>query len=124
MFLLWNNAMMGTRRLTLPSLRVSVLQGLGFCRRRATVAALPLWVVFWLCAGQAQVPTGPSPAPFAGAIVSEWKGEVHVQLPGTSMSRPTRGQVLPADTVLDTGEGRLVLAVSYTHLTLPTIYSV
>ena len=54
---------------------------------------------------------GPSPAPFAGAIVSEWKGEVHVQLPGTSMSRPTRGQVLPADTVLDTGEGRLVLVL-------------
>ena len=51
------------------------------------------------------------PRPFAGAIVSEWKGEVHVQLPGTSMSRPTRGQVLPADTVLDTGEGRLVLVL-------------
>ncbi len=111
MFFLWNNAMIGTRRLILPSLRVSVLQGLGVCRRRPTVAALPLWVVFSLCAAQAQVPAGPSPAPFAGAIVSEWKGEVHVQLPGTSMSRPARGQVLPADTVLDTGEGRLVLVL-------------
>jgi len=108
---LWNNTMTGTRRLTLPSLRDSVLRGLTVCRRRATVAALPLWVAFWLCAAQAQVPAGPSPAPFAGAIVSEWKGEVHVQLPGTSMSRPTRGQVLPADTVLDTGEGRLVLVL-------------
>ena len=107
----WNNAVTGTRRLTLPSLRVSVLQGLGVCCRWATVAALPLWAAFWLCAAQAQVPAGPSPAPFAGAIVSEWKGEVHVQLPGTSMSRPTRGQVLPADTVLDTGEGRLVLVL-------------
>ena len=104
--------MTGTRRLTLPSLRVSVLQGLGLCRRRATIAALPLWVTLWLCAAaQAQVPAGPSPAPFAGAIVSEWKGEVHVQLPGMSMSRPTRGQVLPSDTVLDTGEGRLVLVL-------------
>lgn len=112
MFFLWNNAMTGTRRLTLPSLRVSVLQGLGLCRRRATIAALPLWVTLWLCAAaQAQVPAGPSPAPFAGAIVSEWKGEVHVQLPGMSMSRPTRGQVLPSDTVLDTGEGRLVLVL-------------
>jgi len=111
-FFLWNNAMTGTRRLTLPSLRVSVLQGLGLCRRRATIAALPLWVTLWLCAAaQAQVPAGPSPAPFAGAIVSEWKGEVHVQLPGMSMSRPTRGQVLPSDTVLDTGEGRLVLVL-------------
>ncbi len=111
MFLLWNNAAAGTRRLTLPGLRVSVLQGLGVCRRWATVAALPLWAAFWLCVAQAQIPTGPSPAPFAGAIVSEWKGEVHVQLPGTSMSRPTRGQILPADTVLDTGEGRLVLVL-------------
>ena len=107
-----NNAVTGTRRLTLPSLRVSVLQGLGVCRRWATVAALPLWAVFWLCAAHAQVPAaGPSPAPFAGAIVSEWKGEVHVQLPGTSVSQPTRGQVLPADTVLDTGDGRLVLVL-------------
>ena len=107
-----NNAVTGTRRLALPSLRVSVLQGLGVCRRWATVAALPLWAAFWLCAAQAQVPApGPSPAPFAGAIVSEWKGEVQVQLPGTNMSRPTRGQVLPADTVLDTGEGRLVLVL-------------
>ena len=112
MFFLWNNAMTGTRRLALPSLQVSVLQGLGLCRRRATIAALPLWVTLWLCAAaQAQVPAGPSPAPFAGAIVSEWKGEVHVQLPGMSMSRPTRGQVLPSDTVLDTGEGRLVLVL-------------
>jgi hypothetical protein len=110
-FFLWNNAMTGTRRLTLPSLRVPVLQGLSVSRRRAIVAAFPLWAAFWLCSAQAQVPAGPSPAPFAGAIVSEWKGEVHVQLPGTSMSRPTRGQVLPADTVLDTGEGRLVLVL-------------
>ena len=56
MFFLWNNAMTGTRRLTLPSLRVSVLQRLGVCRRWATVAALPLWAAFWLCAAQAQVP--------------------------------------------------------------------
>jgi hypothetical protein len=110
-FFLWNNAMTGTRRLTLPSLRVPVLQGLSVSRRRAIVAAFPLWAAFWLCSAQAQVPAGPSPAPFAGAIVSEWKGEVHVQLPGTSMSRPTRGQVIPADTVLDTGEGRLVLVL-------------
>jgi len=110
-FFLWNNATTGTRRLTLPSLWVSVLQGLGVCRRWATVAALPLWAALCLCAAQAQVPAGPSPAPFAGAIVSEWKGEVHVQLPGTSMSRPTRGQVLPVNTLLDTGDGRLVLVL-------------
>jgi len=111
-FLLWNNAAAGTRRLTLPGLRVRCFQRLGASRRWNVVVALSLWAAFASCAAQAQVPAaGPSPAPFAGAIVSEWKGEVHVQLPGTSMSRPTRGQVLPADTVLDTGEGRLVLVL-------------
>ncbi len=108
----WNNAVTGTRSLTLPSLQVPDLQGLGVPRIWAKVAALPLWAVFCLCAAQAQVPApGSSPAPFAGAIVSEWKGEVHVQLPGTSMSWPTRGQVLPSGTVLDTGDGRLVLVL-------------
>ena len=111
MLFLRSNAVTGTRRLTLLSLRVPVLQGLAVCRRWATVAALPLWAAFWLCAAQAQVPAGPSPAPFAGAIVSEWKGGVRVQLPGTNMSRPMRGQVLPSGTVLDTGDGRLVLVL-------------
>ena len=111
MLFLMNNAVAGTRRLTLPSLRVRVLQGLGVCRRWATVAALPVSAAFWLCTAQAQVPAGPSPAPFAGAVVSEWKGEVHVQLPGTNMSRPIRGQVLIAGSVLETGDGRLVLVL-------------
>jgi len=108
----WNNAVTGARRLTHPSLRVSLLQSLSVSRHRATVGALSLWAMSCLCTAQAQVPAaGPSPAPFAGAIVSEWKGEVHVQLPGTNMSRPMRGQVLPPGTVLDTGDGRLVLVL-------------
>jgi hypothetical protein len=108
----WNDPVTGTRRLTLSSLRVPLLQGLSVSRRGAAVAALSLWAAFCLCAAQAQVPaSAPSPAPFAGAIVSEWKGEVHVQLPGTNMSRPMRGQVLPSGTVLDTGDGRLVLVL-------------
>jgi len=108
----WNNAVTGTRRLTLPSLRGSRLQCLGVSRRWSAAVVLSLWAALSSCAAKAQVPAPrPSPAPFAGAIVSEWKGEVHVQLPGMSMSRPTRGQVLPADTVLDTGEGRLVLVL-------------
>ena len=108
----WNNAVTGTRGLTPQTPRVPPFRRLRYSRPWAACAALPLWAALFLCAAQAQVPAaGPSPAPFAGAIVSEWKGEVQVQLPGTSMSRPTRGQVLPADTVLDTGEGRLVLVL-------------
>gem|GEM_PF-2898556 len=111
MLLLWNNAVTGTRRLTLPSLRVPLFRRLQVRRPWAALAALPLWAALCLCAAQAQVPAGPSPAPFAGAIVSEWKGEVHVQLPGTSMSPPMRGQVLVAGTVLETGDGRLALVL-------------
>ena len=112
MLFIWNNAVSGTRGLTLPSLRVPCFQRLGSSRRWNALVALSLWAAFASSAARAQVPApGPSPAPFAGAIVSEWKGEVHVQLPGTSVSRPTRGQVLPVDTVLDTGEGRLVLVL-------------
>jgi hypothetical protein len=108
----WNNAVTGTRRLTLPSLRVSRLQRLGVSGPWAALAALPLWAALCLSAAQAQVPApGPSPAPFAGAVVSEWKGEVHVQLPGASMTPPMRGQVLPAGTVLETGDGRLMLVL-------------
>jgi FecR protein len=106
----WNNAVTGTRRLTLPSLRVPRSQTLGVSSPWAVLAALPLWVALFLCAAQAQLPApGPTPAPFAGAIVSEWKGDVHVQLPGTQTSRPMRGQVLVAGTVLETGDGRMAL---------------
>src|SRR5208337_4530032 len=107
--LFWsNNTVTVARRLTLPSLRAACLQRRGISRSWAALAALPIWAVLCLSAAQAQV-SAPSPAPFAGAVVSECKGEVHVQLPGSSVSRPTRGQVLTAGTVLDTGEGRMVL---------------
>jgi hypothetical protein len=107
-----SNPVAGTRGLTPQPPRVPPFRRLRYSRPWAACAALPLSAALYLCAAQSQVPApGPSPAPFAGAIVSEWKGEVHVQLPGTSMSRPTRGQVLPADTVLDTGDGRLVLVL-------------
>ncbi len=51
----------------------------------------------------------PASAPYAGATVSEWTGKVQVQPPGGLLSAPTRRQVLPPGTVLDTGDGRLLL---------------
>jgi len=109
----WNSTVTGIRRLTLPSLRVSRLQSVGASRFFwLALLTLPLWVALYLSAAQAQgTGAGLPPAPFAGAVISEWKGDVHVQLPGTNMSRPVRGQVLPSGTVLDTGDGRLVLVL-------------
>ena len=112
-----NNTVKGTRRPTLPrGLRGSRLQSRRVSRSRLTLlATLPLWGMMFLCVAQAQTAqktnTGLTPAPFAGATISEWKGEVHVQMPTAKMSSPKRGQVLAAGTIIETGDGRLVLVL-------------
>ena len=109
-----NNAAAGTRRLILTrSLRVSRLQGMRVPRSYLALLAFSLWGTLFVGVTQAQNTqnTGILPAPFAGATISEWKGEVHVQLPAAKMYSPKRGQVLPAGTVVETGEGRLVLVL-------------
>ena len=107
-----NNTVTGPRRLTLPSLRVLCWQRWVAGRSWTTLAMLPAWVALCLSAAQGQVsPASPSTGPFAGAIISEWKGEVRVQLPATNVAAPKRGQVLPAGTTIETGEGRLVLVL-------------
>jgi hypothetical protein len=64
-----------------------------------------------ICADARQNPsvTPPESAPIAGAAVSEWDGKVQLQLPGRSLGTPVRGQVLPPGTLLDTGNGKLLL---------------
>ena len=94
----------GTRIRTSHGVRVP---SLGSC-----LAVFPLWAALVVCAAQTQVSSSPSsPAPFAGAIIREWRGDVHVRLPGTSLARPQRGQVLPAGTMVETGNGRLLLVL-------------
>ncbi len=69
------------------------------------------------CAAQSfpsgSLPQSPPPAsaPFAGALISEWRGPVQVQLPGAAASRPSRGQILPEGTTLDTRDGQMVLVL-------------
>jgi len=59
-----------------------------------------------------QPPVAPaSPVPYAGWLVSEWTGRVQLQLPGASLSAPTRGESLPAGTEVDTHEGLIVLVL-------------
>lgn len=107
-----NNTVTGSRRLTLPSLRDLCWQRWVVARSWTALAMLPAWVALSLSAAQGQISAPvPSPAPFAGAVISEWKGQVHVQLPATNMAAPRRGQVLPAGTVVETADGRLVLVL-------------
>ena len=97
MSLLRENTNTETRRLISFNPRVSVLVGKKGCWATA-LAALPLFMALSLCAAQtlSQSPSqGLSPssfAPFAGAVISEWKGQVQVQLPSGAAGRPTRGQ--------------------------------
>jgi hypothetical protein len=92
--------------------RIRTSHGVRFPSLGSRLAVFPLWAVLVACAAQAQVsPSQSSPAPFAGAIIREWKGDVHVQLPGTSLVHPQRGQVLPAGTMVETGNGRLLLVL-------------
>ena len=57
-------------------------------------------------------PAGPAHAPYAGATISDFKGKVSIQLPGQALRSPSRGDVLPAETQINTGEGRLLLRLS------------
>jgi len=52
----------------------------------------------------------PAPtAPIAGATVTDFNGNVQVESPGKAASNPTLGQVLPAETTITTGKGRILL---------------
>jgi hypothetical protein len=102
----------GTRRLTPPWSRRIPVFAVNTVSLAALLAALSLWAALGVCAAQTSSPTAPpSAAPFAGAVISEWKGPVQVQFPGATAGRPVRGQVLPEGTILDTRDGRLVLVM-------------
>jgi hypothetical protein len=84
-------------------------------KRRACINSAIFLVLFFFMVGlaPAQEPnTVPVNAPFAGATISEWKGKIHVSLPGQSPSAPTIGETLPPGTVLETGGGKLLLQLA------------
>lgn len=88
-------------------------------RKRLSTAVkvvLPLWAVLGVTTAQmttsnAAQDSASGSAPFAGAVISEWKGPVQVQLPGSPAGHPVHGQVLPEGTTLDTRDGQLVLVL-------------
>ncbi len=105
------NAFTGTRPPLGLGWRVPRLCSASF-RCKLILRSLPIWLVLVVSTVRAQVPgSGVPSAPFAGAIISEWKGEVRIQLPSASVSNPKRGQVLSAGTVIETVNGRLVMVL-------------
>lgn len=84
-------------------------------KRRACINSGIFVIVFFSMMGPAltQEPnTVPVNAPFAGATISDWKGKIHVSLPGHAQSTPVIGETLPPGTVLETGGGRLLLQLT------------
>lgn len=71
------------------------------------------WLAVGLAAAQDQQPGAqPTGAPFAGATISDCKGRIQLNLPGQPPSVPSRGEVLPPGTLLETSSGRLLLRLS------------
>lgn len=54
----------------------------------------------------------PITAPFAGSTISDFKGKVEIQLPNHSLRAPTRGELLPAETQINTEDGRILLRLA------------
>lgn len=74
-------------------------------------------VLFLCCVAAAQEPATPSAAPavsapYAGAVISDFKGKVSIQLPHQAFSEPARGAVLPPETTINTDDGRLLLRLA------------
>ncbi len=71
------------------------------------------WISAWVTPAQEQQPSPtPATAAIAGAAVAEWKGNIRLSLPGQLPSNPLRGEQLPSGTILDTGNGTLLLRLS------------
>jgi len=51
-------------------------------------------------------------APYAGAMISDFKGKVAVRLPGQALAAPLRGEALPPETEVSTDDGHLLLRLA------------
>lgn len=81
--------------------------------RSAYFCLIFLWMAIGMAAAQEQQPSStPATAAVAGATITEWKGNVRLNLPGQAASNPLRGEQLPPGTILDTGSGKLLLRLS------------
>ena len=84
-------------------------------KRHASINSRIFVIVFFLMMGPAlaQEPNSvPVDSPFAGATISDWKGKIHLNLPGQAQSTPVIGETLPPGSVLETGGGKLLLQLT------------
>jgi hypothetical protein len=70
------------------------------------------WLTIAMAVAQEQQPRMPAAAAIAGATIADWRGNVRLSLPDQSPTNPLRGEQVPPGTILDTGNGRLLLRLS------------
>lgn len=78
-------------------------------RRQMILSALVMALMSASDTLAAQTPLTAAAVPIANVSVADIKGKVQVQLPGKEPSAPSLGQVLPAETAITTGDGRILL---------------
>ena len=76
--------------------------------RRSHHVVTFLALCFWPLAIKAQTTVS---APLAGGIISDWTGNVQVQLPGKPSSKPSRGEMLPEGSIISTNDGGVLLTI-------------
>ncbi len=76
---------------------------------RSTIFFILVFSLFGL-AQEKQV--APITAPFAGSTISDFKGKVEIQLPNHTLRPPSRGELLPAETQINTEDGRILLRLA------------
>lgn len=69
-------------------------------------------LVFSLFALAQEKQVAPITAPFAGSTISDFKGKVEIQLPNHALRPPSRGELLPAETQINTEDGRILLRLA------------
>jgi hypothetical protein len=68
----------------------------------------------WVAVSAAQIKPraqSVSNVPLGGGFVSEWTGQISLQLPGKPSSKPKRGERLPVGTLIETHAGIMVLTL-------------
>lgn len=78
---------------------------------RSTIFFILVCSLFGL-AQEKEKQVAPIAAPLAGSTISDFKGRVEIQLPNHALRAPTRGELLPAETQINTEDGRILLRLA------------
>lgn len=79
---------------------------------RSTILLMLSILAFSLFAISQEKQVAPMTAPFAGSTISDFKGKVEIQLPNHALRPPSRGELLPAETQINTEDGRILLRLA------------